>query len=254
MKKIIFSSSAIWWKISNNLFGLFLRKNVFELGIRINLSIHCSGLQLIKQWFDTLLFFLISLIKKEFQYLYNLTEKISINNYETFFRLRSHQCAPPPEEAAALLLVAGLRSSMPLPYSVEQISSRLVSCLWFWRLQPHKKTRQIDLCIVLDLFWWPRGSQRRSTVTSRGCGAATGWTVRYFRKDQRPVQDFLRSEVAHPGLGQTRFLIKNHTKARGLYKCIHQLLIKKRKESKQLCFSNFSLPWFCLKSYSLCDK
>ena len=71
-----------------------------------------------------------------------------------------------------------------------------------------KKTRQIDLCIVLDLFWWPRGSQRRSTVTSRGCGAATGWTVRYFRKDQRPVQDFLRSEVAHPGLGQTRFLIK----------------------------------------------
>ena len=152
MKKIIFSSSAIWWKISNNLFGLIFRKNVFELGIRINLSIHCSGLQLIKQWFDTLLFFLISLIKKEFQYLYNLTEKISINNYETFFRLRSHQCAPPPEEAAALLLVAGLRSSMPLPYSVEQISSRLVSCLWFWRLQPHKKTRQIDLCIVLDLF------------------------------------------------------------------------------------------------------
>jgi len=154
-----------------------------------------------------------------------------------FFTLRSHQCAPPPEEAAALLLVAGLRSSMPLPYSVEQISSRLVSCLWFWRLQPHKKTRQIDLCNSFRSFWWPRGSQRRSTVTSRGCGAATGWTVLYFRKDKRPVQDFLRSEVAHPGLGQTRFLIKIIQKARGLYKCIHQVLIKERKEAKQLCFS-----------------
>ena len=118
-----------------------------------------------------------------------------------------------------------------------------------------KKTRQIDLCKnSYRSFWWPRGSSRRSTVTSRGCGAATGWTVRYFRKDQRPVQDFLRSEVAHTRLGQTRFFYKNHSKARGLYKCIHQFLIKRRKESKQLCFSNFSLPWFCLKSYWLCDK
>ena len=118
---------------------------------------------------------------------------------------------------------------MPLPYSVEQISSRLVSCLWFWRLQPHKKKLVKLTCAnSFRSFWWPRGSQRRSTVTSRGCGAATGWTVRYFRKDQRPVQDFLRSEVAHSRLGQTRFLIKNHTKARGLYKCIHQLLIKER--------------------------
>jgi len=164
--------------------------------------------------------------------------------------LRSHQCAPPPEEAAALLLVAGLRS-MPLPYSVEQISSRLVSCLWFWRLQPHKKTRQIDLCNSFRSFWWPRGSQRRSTVTSRGCGAATGWTVRYFRKDQRPAfQDFVRSEVAHPGLGQTRFLIKSYKRPEELYKCIWSFdKEKKRKERKKTTvFFNFLTALILLDS------
>ena len=77
-------------------------------------------------------------------------------------------------------------------------------------------------------------------TSSRGCGAATGWTVLYFRKDQRPVEDFLRSEVAHSRLGQTRFFDKkSYKKARGHYKCIHQFLIKKRKESKQLCFFKF---------------
>jgi len=82
---------------------------------------------------------------------------------------------------------------------------------------------------VLDLFWWPKGilEAEYSDLQQRlwGCNRLDSAIL---QKGSEASSGFFEVGGCPFKTGSNPIFDKNHTKARRLYKCIHQLLIKER--------------------------